>query len=132
MADYHTRSARLDMRESPREPIADHRRPLRGDLFGGLRPAFDEWPLQLALPGEQYPVARFASDVRATKSQTIPAQSDRSSWMANRAAVSSATALRATDAFLHKSRTPLRLAIFRPEPEQHDLFGNECEGMCGV
>ena len=49
-----------------------------------------------------------------------------------RAAVAAASSLRADDAFLHKSRTPLRLAIFKPEPEQHDLFGNECEGMCGV
>ena len=47
------------MREPSRQPVADHRRLLRSDLFGGLRPARDELPLQLALLRRQYPITRF-------------------------------------------------------------------------
>lgn len=33
--------------------------------------------------------------------------------------------------FIHKSATPLETAVF-DDTKQTDLFGNECEGMCGV
>jgi hypothetical protein len=42
-----------------------------------------------------------------------------------------ATALRATP-FLHASRQPLSQVVFKPKPKQPSLFGNECEGICGV
>lgn len=34
--------------------------------------------------------------------------------------------------FLHASRVPLDQVDFDPNRNQMDLFGNECEGMCGV
>lgn len=36
--------------------------------------------------------------------------------------------------YLHRSMVPLAEVVFKDEPEklQGDLFGNECEGMCGV
>ena len=35
--------------------------------------------------------------------------------------------------FLHSSRKPLReVELKLGDPNQLDLFGNECEGMCGV
>jgi hypothetical protein len=49
------------------------------------------------------------------------------------AAISKATSLHATAAFLHKSGVPLDQADFTDgDPNQLDMFGNECEGMCGV
>jgi len=33
--------------------------------------------------------------------------------------------------FLHRSCVPLDQIDFDPESDQFDLFGNECEGMCG-
>jgi hypothetical protein len=37
------------------------------------------------------------------------------------------------DAFIHRSATPLGTAdINDTDPDQVDMFGNECEGMCGV
>lgn len=47
------------------------------------------------------------------------------------AAVKESTALKADAAFLHKSRVPLDQVIF-VSGESPDMFGNECEGMCGV
>ena len=35
------------------------------------------------------------------------------------------------ETFLHRSGVPLDEAVFKNE-KQTDLFGNECEGMCGV
>ena len=58
MPDTDVRAARLNMGKAPPEPGVDHRRLFRRDLFGGLRPAFDELPLQFALFGQQSPVAR--------------------------------------------------------------------------
>lgn len=50
-----------------------------------------------------------------------------------RPVVAAATSLRATDAFLHRSMRPLAEVDFgTPDTPQADLFGNECEGMCGV
>ena len=34
--------------------------------------------------------------------------------------------------FLHRSRVPLDRVRFGPDDQQPDLWGNECEGMCGV
>lgn len=34
--------------------------------------------------------------------------------------------------FLHRARKPINEVQFVVEQEQDDLFGNECEGMCGV
>ena len=34
--------------------------------------------------------------------------------------------------YLHKSRVPLSEVDFDPDTDQIDMFGNECEGMCGV
>lgn len=34
--------------------------------------------------------------------------------------------------FLHRTCKPLHLVEFNPNDKQPDLFGNECEGMCGV
>ena len=34
--------------------------------------------------------------------------------------------------FLHSSRQPLETVNFDPKEKEPDLFGNECEGMCGV
>lgn len=34
--------------------------------------------------------------------------------------------------FLHRSAVPLDQAVFDPHEAQLNLFGNECEGMCGV
>ena len=35
--------------------------------------------------------------------------------------------------FVHKSCVPLKDAVFNADdPNQVDLFNNECEGMCGV
>lgn len=42
------------------------------------------------------------------------------------------TAMKADAAFLHASRVPLDQVVFNGEGSQHDLFGEECEGMCGV
>lgn len=42
-----------------------------------------------------------------------------------------ATALHSTP-WLHASRQPLENIDFTPDNSQPDLFGNECEGMCGV
>lgn len=46
-------------------------------------------------------------------------------------AYASATALRSTP-WLHASRKPLSEVEFNPKPEVPSLFGNECEGICGV
>lgn len=35
-------------------------------------------------------------------------------------------------AYLHQSRQPLDEVDFNPTRDQVDMFGNECEGMCGV
>ena len=35
-------------------------------------------------------------------------------------------------AFLHRSLKPIGEVDFRHIENQHDMFGNECEGMCGV
>ena len=40
-------------------------------------------------------------------------------------------ALNTSDVFLHKQRVPLDQVQFQ-EDTQRDLWGNECEGMCGV
>jgi len=34
--------------------------------------------------------------------------------------------------FLHSSMTPLADVDLDPDRDQVDMFGNECEGMCGV
>lgn len=35
--------------------------------------------------------------------------------------------------FVHRQRIPLRTIVFTPDVKSaYDLFGNECEGMCGV
>lgn len=34
--------------------------------------------------------------------------------------------------YLHRSRTPLADVDLDPDRDQVDMFGNECEGMCGV
>lgn len=34
--------------------------------------------------------------------------------------------------FLHRARKPIDQVEFKIEDDQLDLFGNECEGMCGV
>lgn len=51
------------------------------------------------------------------------------------AAYAGATALHGKP-FLHASMLPIRDAVKaikdNPRPQQQDLFGNECEGMCGV
>jgi hypothetical protein len=48
-------------------------------------------------------------------------------------AISDSTALHATKAFFHKSLVPLDEAVFDDsDPNQLNLFNNECEGMCGV
>jgi hypothetical protein len=36
------------------------------------------------------------------------------------------------DVFLHRSLQPLDQVNFNPNENQVDMFGNECEGMCGV
>jgi len=41
------------------------------------------------------------------------------------------TALHSTP-YLHAARQPLATIEFRPRMQDPDLFGNECEGMCGV
>lgn len=46
------------------------------------------------------------------------------------AAVKESTAINWTGAFLHSSRVPLDQVVFADN--QPDLFGEECEGMCGV
>lgn len=42
-----------------------------------------------------------------------------------------ATALRSVP-WLHSSRKPLGEVVFTPKIKEPSLFGNECEGMCGV
>jgi|ETNvirnome_2_300_1030623.scaffolds.fasta_scaffold07782_1 hypothetical protein len=50
----------------------------------------------------------------------------------SQAAVDS-TALHSTAVYFHKSLVPLDEAVFSDDdPNQLNLFGNECEGMCGV
>lgn len=51
-----------------------------------------------------------------------------------RPVVAEATSLDAVDAFLHRSMKPLAEVDFTAAAttRQADLFGNECEGMCGV
>ena len=34
--------------------------------------------------------------------------------------------------YLHRSRVPLDQVDFDPDKDQVDMFGNECEGLCGV
>ena len=34
--------------------------------------------------------------------------------------------------YLHRKRIPLDQVVFKEEEKQPDLWGNECEGMCGV
>lgn len=46
-------------------------------------------------------------------------------------AYASATALRSVP-WLHASRKPLSEVVFSPKAEEPSLFGNECEGICGV
>lgn len=46
-------------------------------------------------------------------------------------AYAAATALRSTP-WLHASRIPLSEVVFKPKVEEPSLFGNECEGICGV
>jgi len=36
------------------------------------------------------------------------------------------------DLYLHRSMQPLTECDFDPNRDQHDMFDNECEGMCGV
>ena len=37
------------------------------------------------------------------------------------------------EAFIHRSLKPLDEVAFKvDDPNQIDMFGNECEGMCGV
>ena len=40
-------------------------------------------------------------------------------------------ALNTSDVFLHKQRVPLDQVQFQ-EDMQRDLWGNECEGLCGI
>lgn len=47
-------------------------------------------------------------------------------------AVAKSTAIKWNAAFLHQSRVPLSQVNFSASVPQVDLFGNECEGMCGV
>ena len=47
-------------------------------------------------------------------------------------AVGKATLLNAKQAFLHRSLKPLRSIDFNTPEPQLSMFGNECEGMCGV
>jgi hypothetical protein len=35
-------------------------------------------------------------------------------------------------AYVHRSCKPLDEVDFEPTRDQGDMFGNECEGMCGV
>jgi hypothetical protein len=48
------------------------------------------------------------------------------------AAVGAATALNWDAAYLHSSRVPLSQVEFSNAEPLVDMFGNECEGMCGV
>jgi hypothetical protein len=34
--------------------------------------------------------------------------------------------------YLHRSLQPLGTVVFDPMKNEPSLFGNECEGMCGV
>jgi hypothetical protein len=47
------------------------------------------------------------------------------------AAYSQATALRSTP-WLHRSHQPIETVVFAPDVKEPNLFGNECEGMCGL
>lgn len=47
-------------------------------------------------------------------------------------AASSAPSARGGALFLHRSLRPLDSIDFTPDDRQADMFGNECEGMCGV
>lgn len=46
-------------------------------------------------------------------------------------AYAASTALHSTP-YLHASRQPLSEVTFKPREKELSLFGNECEGMCGV
>jgi hypothetical protein len=46
--------------------------------------------------------------------------------------VAKASALNVQAAFLHNSRQPLGTVDFTEDTSQLSMFGNECEGMCGV
>lgn len=47
------------------------------------------------------------------------------------ASYAESTALHSTP-YLHASRKPLATVEFKPREQEPSLFGNECEGMCGV
>lgn len=48
------------------------------------------------------------------------------------AAIKESTALNWDAAYLHADRVPLDRVVFRDDFVQPELFGNECEGICGV